>query len=100
MSREKWEKIELARKLLGLREKTSIVEIKEAYRKLSRKWHPDHQGDVEQMQALNDAYQTLMDYCERYKIKLSPCEEGADPEEWWMLRFGEDPIWSGERGKS
>ncbi|WP_022854143.1 J domain-containing protein [Thermodesulfatator atlanticus] len=97
MPREKWQKIEEARKLLGLPLQTSRAEIRARYRNLAAKLHPDHQGDVKTMQRLNEAYQLLMEYCEHYRIELRPNDRGADAEEWWFLHFGEDPIWRGKK---
>lgn len=31
-------------------------EIKQIYRRLARKWHPDHGGSTEAMQAINEFY--------------------------------------------
>ena len=99
MARDKWQRLEEARRVLGLPEKATILEIKAQYRRLSLETHPDHQGDAVRQQRLNQAYRLLMDYCERYRITLTPNEDGADPEDWWFLHFGQDPIWSGDKGK-
>ena len=97
MSRDKWQKLEKARQLLGLPLQTTRAEIKERYRQLAAKWHPDRAGEVKKMQELNEAYHLLMEYCEHYRIFLAPNDQGADAEEWWFLHFGEDPIWSGKK---
>jgi DnaJ-class molecular chaperone len=41
MTRKDWEKIVAARDLLGLAEKATLAEIKKAYRRMSKKHHPD-----------------------------------------------------------
>ncbi len=97
MARDKWQKIEEARRLLGLPPQTSRAEIRRRYRKLASKLHPDHAGEAEAMQRLNEAYTLLMDYCEHYRIELRPNDHGADAEEWWFLHFGEDPVWGGKK---
>lgn len=97
MARDKWQKIEEARRLLGLPPQTSRAEIRRRYRKLASKLHPDHAGEAETMQRLNEAYTLLMDYCEHYRIELRPNDHGADAEEWWFLHFGEDPVWGGKK---
>ncbi len=97
MGRDRWEKIEEARVLLGLPVQTSRAEIRARYRKLAAKLHPDHAGDEEAMRRLNEAYALLMEYCEHYRIDLAPNDRGADPEEWWFLHFGEDPVWGGKK---
>ncbi|NPB09118.1 MAG: J domain-containing protein [Thermodesulfobacteria bacterium] len=99
MPREKWKKLEEARRLLGLPVQTTRAEIKARYRKLAAEWHPDKTGEREKMQRLNEAYDLLMDYCEHYRVVLAPNDQGADAEEWWYLHFGEDPIWSGKKGE-
>jgi molecular chaperone DnaJ len=41
MTRKEWAKIKEAADLLGLGNKASLAEIKKAYRRLSKKHHPD-----------------------------------------------------------
>jgi len=97
MPRDKWQKLEEARKVMGLPQETTRAEIRARYHKLATRWHPDKAGDAERMQRLNEAYQLLMQYCEHYRISLAPNDRGADAEEWWFLHFGEDPVWSGKK---
>ena len=51
--------------ILGIKENASITEIKTAYRKLSKKFHPDvNEGDKffeERFKEINEAYETLSD---------------------------------------
>ncbi|MBI2636034.1 molecular chaperone DnaJ [Candidatus Peregrinibacteria bacterium] len=51
--------------VLGLQESASADDIKQAYRKLSKEWHPDkHKGDKkaeEKFKKINEAYETLND---------------------------------------
>lgn len=68
------EKIENARKTLMLGESATIPEIKEAYRKLSLKYHPDKSEEKDKKRAedrfkeLNNANQVLIEYCMNYRI--------------------------------
>lgn len=52
-------------KILGVAEFDSAEEIKKAYRKLARKWHPDVAGNSEEalkmFKEINEAYETLSD---------------------------------------
>ncbi len=94
-----------ARDTLGLADRTTITEIKQAYRRLSKRHHPDltRQGDEEaheRMIRLSEAYQLLLRYCAGYCFPLKPTtDERFDPEDWWMDRFGEDPLWGRRREK-
>ncbi len=99
MRTDKWQKINWARKRLGLPEQVTRREIQEAYREQSRKVHPDLSPEADKglMEELNQAYRLLMDYTEEYKIRLAPNEDGMSDEEWWMHHFGQDPVWGGPR---
>ena len=52
-------------KILGLSEQCTIQDIKSAYRKLARKWHPDVAGNtddaVSKFKEINEAYEILSD---------------------------------------
>jgi len=100
MTKHEWAEIKAAADLLGLGEKASLAEIKKAYRRLSRKHHPDVQNSgkkqIEEiaMHELNEAYQTLLGYCAAYRFPLAPGkDEKLEGEDWWLDRFGQDPLW-------
>jgi hypothetical protein len=99
MTKKDWEKIVAARDLLGLEEKATLAEIKKAYRRMSKKHHPDlaESRDGGQtavaMHAITAAYQVLLAYCQNYRFPLVMQQDTLDPEDWWMDRFGQDPLW-------
>jgi len=69
---KKFERVNKARKLLGLAEEASLDEIKKTYRELAKKFHPDKKkGDKKRMQEINQAYKDLLSYCENYRYPLS-----------------------------
>ena len=96
-TKNKWEEIEEARKILKLPKKTTRKEIIENYRKLAKEYHPDHGGSEELIKKLNYAYELLMEYCDNYLIDLESKEINLDPKDWWFNKFGEDPIWGKKR---
>ena len=71
-----FQKIDNARRLLNLDESATLQEIKESFRKLSLKHHPDRsQGkkkkECEEMfKKINQAYEILMGYCAGYKYSF------------------------------
>ncbi len=100
-----WQKIIAARDLLQLGEAASLEEIKAAYRNLCKRYHPDRLSnaagdhDAPAMAEINSAYEVLLKYCAGYRFPLV-CNEDSQPlddEDWWLSRFGEDPLWG--RGK-
>ncbi len=103
MTRKEWEAVNQARQTLGLGEEATLTEIKKAYHRLSRLHHPDTrdgtgEGCGERMYELAGAYELLMRYCERYRFPLVPPEGHVyDAEDWWMDRFGQDPLWGKKR---
>ncbi len=91
--------IDEARKLLGLGREATLQEIKNAYRRLAHRYHPDKadgagQENSETMKKLNLAYRLLLDYCANFKYSFdeedvarnSQHEQdwGKWRESWWM----------------
>jgi len=66
--------IDEARKIFGLGEAATLKEIKNAYRRLARRYHPDRRSggaqSQEVMKKLNWAYKLLEDYCRDYKYSF------------------------------
>ena len=99
-SKTKYEEITEARRILGLSESATMRQVKEHYKQLMTKWHPDRCQEKkeiceEKAKEINDAYKIIIDYCNNYKFSFLKDEVGkyiAD-EEWWFKRFGKDPIW-------
>lgn len=92
----RFEEIEKARKLLGLGEVASLNEIRAAYRKLARRYHPDlrhaDEGHKEAMRELNRAHELLEDYCSNYKYSFREEDVArAYPNEaylrWWRQNW-------------
>lgn len=70
-------------KILGLNKKADEKEIKSAYRKLARKYHPDVNKapeSVEKFKDINEAYEVLSDKEKRYRYDSlgSNWQQGAD----------------------
>lgn len=71
-----FEKIENARKILQLGEDATIEEIRESYRQLSLKYHPDRCKEKnkekceEKIRELNEAMEVLLNYCVNYRISF------------------------------
>lgn len=98
MTRSEWEALAVAKELLGLPDRVTRREIKRSYHKKCLENHPDivgeDQGKAEIMRGLTRASELLMSYCDQFKIPLVPLQdEDLDPEDWWMDRFGHDPLW-------
>lgn len=104
MTRDEWQAIDKARHLLHLGEQATLDEIKRAYRQLCKRHHPDVVGEESEVDAamireLTLSYTVLMHYCHQFRIPLLPCQnERVDPEDWWMDRFGRDPLWGKKEG--
>ncbi len=100
MTREEWEQITRAAQLLGLDKQATLDEIKKAFRRLSKKHHPDvkktSKKAVEkvEMHQLTEAYHLLLEYCANYAFPLAPGEdESLEGDDWWFERFGQDHHW-------
>ena len=82
-----------ARELLGLGLKATRKEIRAAYRRAARRWHPDRApAGAERefrarMQKINAAYQGLLKFMENYQYHLVDAAGGQDLQSWWQSRF-------------
>lgn len=86
--------LEEARKILGLGQKASRQEIRSAYRREARRWHPDraldHKAEAEyrqHMQQVNVAYQRILQFIEEYRFELVEKSSQEDLMQWWHNRF-------------
>lgn len=85
--------LEEARELLGLGLKATRKEIRAAYRRAARHWHPDRApvgGEEEcrvHMQQINAAYQLILKFIEDYPYDLVETVGPQDYQKWWYERF-------------
>ena len=85
--------IDEARELLSLGLKATKKEVRAAYRRAARRWHPDRApGDEEEayrarMQQINAAYQRLLQFIEDYRYDLVESAGPEDLQKWWADRF-------------
>ena len=103
MTKKEWEKVIQAKNILHLPDTATLAEIKEAYRRMSKKYHPDLAGNLAEensrvMYEITEAYQILLKYCENYSFPLGKEDnQQLEGEDWWMDRFGQDPLWGKQR---
>lgn len=82
-----------ARELLNLEARATRKEIKAAYRRAARLWHPDRAPAGEeiryraQMQQVNAAYQRVVQFIEAYRYDLTEETGSEDLQKWWADRF-------------
>jgi DnaJ-class molecular chaperone len=85
-----------AKTLLGLRQSSTLTEIKLNYKNLMKKWHPDkHQDDISKANKMsakiNEAYEIIMEYCNNYEYSFEEDDvkkRTYTPQEWWHDKFG------------
>ncbi|MDF1874673.1 J domain-containing protein [Sulfurimonas sp. SAG-AH-194-I05] len=92
-----FEQLIKAKTLLGLRETSTLKEIKLSYKNLMKKWHPDKHKDnvakaTKMSMLINEAYEIIVHYCNNYEYNFN--EEKIKrshftPAEWWNDKFGE-----------
>tara|TARA_R100000008_G_C3557705_1_gene154203 strand:+ start:433 stop:1047 length:615 start_codon:yes stop_codon:yes gene_type:complete len=64
--------------VLGVDENADTSTIKEAYRKLARKHHPDRGGDVDKFKEATEAYSILSDQQKRHQYHNSQSRSGFE----------------------
>lgn len=88
--------LQAARKLLGLGERTSLAEIKNRYRVLVKKHHPDsgNTGNPVIIREINAAYKAVLDYVAAYRFSFAEEEfYEQNPEERLRQQFMDTPLW-------
>lgn len=91
-----FDEIDRARKLLGLGEDATLGDIKEAYRRKAKKFHPDgkepgRKKDCEKrMVQINRAYGVILNYIEQYEISFRKEDVDRNSPVKDMRRFFED----------
>jgi preprotein translocase subunit Sec63 len=85
--------LEEARQLLSLDPQATRKEVRAAYRRAARRWHPDRApaGKEEdyraRMQQVNAAYQRIVQFIENYRYNLVESASPENLQKWWTDRF-------------
>ena len=88
-----------ARELLDLDRQASRKEIRAAYRRAARRWHPDRAPASQEaeyrprMQQVNTAHQRILQFIEGYRYELVEKPAPEDLMNWWRDRFATG-VWS------
>jgi len=100
MNTDKFYKLTESVKILEIESPASFAQIKNQYKNLLKKWHPDkcqENTDVCKKKTIEiiSAYKTLTKYIENYKFKFDESDKGSDilVSEWWFSKFGSDGLW-------
>jgi hypothetical protein len=83
-------------RVLGLGERATLAEIKDRYRTLVKRHHPDCGGseDAGDIYRIIEANKLVMEYVASYRYGFSEQEYLVqDPEERLRRRFTTDPLW-------
>ncbi len=94
------EMITWARHQLELPETATADQIKQNFKRVIKKWHPDHcREDQKQCREIAEriieANKIIRAYCRRYKFSFSveEIQKYRTTNEWWLDKFGNDPLW-------
>ncbi len=108
MSKPHHQKIAEAATLLGITSTATLAQVKEKYRALMKKWHPDTCGqDIEKCREMTTkliiAYEIIVEYIENFKFSFKEDDVKknlpVDRHDWWVDMYGEDPLWGRWEGK-
>ncbi len=98
------QKVYEAATALGLGDRATREEIKERYRDLLMKWHPDvsdaaPEACKKKAAEITRAYGIIMEYCDSYRYSFSKetivdnLPDAARMQEKWNSQYGNDPVW-------
>ena len=85
-----------ALRVMGLRARSTIKEIKARHRDLVKRYHPDtgNSNDNETIIAINEAHRVLLDYVAEYHFSFSEEEfYEQNPDERLRQQFADVPLW-------
>lgn len=88
--------LQLALSIMGLRERSTISEIKARHRELVKRYHPDagNSHDPDMIRKVNAAHRILLDYIDEYRFSFAEEEfYEQNPEEKIRMQFMESPFW-------
>ena len=91
-----YEDLQGALLVLGLRDLSTIKEIKARHRELVKRYHPDTGSvdDPEKIRNVNAAYRILLDYVTEYRFSFAEEEfYRQNPEEQLRRQFVDVPMW-------
>jgi curved DNA-binding protein CbpA len=87
-----------ALEVLGLRDRSTLKEIKNRHRELVKRYHPDSGGepDGERIGQINAAHRIVSDYLESYRYSFAEEEfYSQNPEEQFRRQFMDSGLWPG-----
>lgn len=89
-----YERIARAREVLGLEEYATMSKVKDNYRELVKRHHPDggaeDPGSSDKIRRINEAYRIIMDYIENYRYSFKEEDVKRNDPEYVMGRFTRD----------
>lgn len=91
-----YDDLQEALRVLGLRERCTLKEIKTRHRELVKRHHPDTGvvGDQEIIRKVNAAYRVLLDYVSEYRFSFDEEEfYEQNPDERLRRQFMDTPLW-------
>ncbi|MFA7406031.1 MAG: J domain-containing protein [Pelobacteraceae bacterium] len=91
-----YEDLQEALGVMGVRERSTLREIKARHRELVKRHHPDtgNSDDQEIIRKVNAAYRVLQDYVTEYRFSFAEDEfYEQNPEEQIRRQFMDVPLW-------
>ncbi len=104
-NKNKYKIIKRSIEILDLPDNATLKDVKDNYRELIKKWHPDKCNTKniktcnEKINEINKAYKAILEFIKNYNYYFNKdiLKKCFNIDDWWENKFINDPIWGNNK---